>query len=86
LVSDLPGYYEKTPVTNNWHRVTVTLDNGVLWWTNAAGVRWVLTLNNGVLMTGADCPYGVREVQVEKLPGSYVVSGLRFLDELYQRM
>ena len=34
----LVGYYERTPVANNWHKVNITLENSQLRWKNAAGV------------------------------------------------
>ena len=37
------GYFERTPVENTWHNVTVFLDSeGRLWWENEAGAIWEL--------------------------------------------
>ena len=37
------GHFERTPVENTWHNVTVFLDSeGRLWWENEAGAIWEL--------------------------------------------
>ena len=37
------GHFERTPVENTWHNVTVYQDSdGRLWWENAAGAVWEL--------------------------------------------
>lgn len=37
------GHFERTPVQNTWHNVTVSQDSeGRLWWENEAGVVWEL--------------------------------------------
>merc|ERR1719187_2917408 len=55
------GEYElATGAFNDWHYVTISLDEeGGRWkWTNRAGVSWSLYLaGNNVLRVGDDCPY-----------------------------
>ena len=37
------GHFERTPVENTWHNVTVYQDSdGRLWWENEAGAVWEL--------------------------------------------
>ncbi|MBX2800747.1 MAG: hypothetical protein KTR31_23905 [Myxococcales bacterium] len=88
LVDDpsvLVGSFERQPVLNGYHEVTVTLDEGALTWSNAAGVSWSLQLQKGRLFTADDCPYGVHEVLVE-LGDDGQASALRFLAETYVRL
>lgn len=65
LLSDFVGTYRHDPVENNWHEVTVTLDQGQLTWRNAAGVSWSLNVQGTTMFTGADCPYGVMPLSIE---------------------
>lgn len=81
---DLAGYYERSPVQNDWHKVNVTFENNSLKWKNQAGVTWSLQLSNDVLRTGSDCPYGAQTITVEK-QGANTVTGIRFRGELYKR-
>ena len=65
---DLMGSYQRLPVENPWHEVQITRDaSGQLWWENAAQVTWKLFLENGVITTGEDCPYGVMTLGVALL-------------------
>ncbi|MCU0663075.1 MAG: hypothetical protein MUC50_12205 [Myxococcota bacterium] len=82
---DFVGYYERTPVLNNWHKVNITLVNNALRWKNADGVSWSLTFASGVLKAGSDCPYGAQTISVEKKAGTNTITGLRFNGELYLR-
>lgn len=83
-VEALVGSYQRRPVLNDWHDVTVSDDEGELFWRNAAGVRWPLELRDGGLYTGPECPYGVSEVVVES-DGEQVTT-LWFTGEAYQRL
>ena len=58
-VGDLVGSYERSPVENGYHQVTVENSASGLVWRNAAGLSWKLTpdLGAGKLHTGPDCPY-----------------------------
>ncbi len=61
-VEELVGHYQRRPVENDWHDVTLTHIPGKpdqLLWKNKAGVRWTLTLgeNGSPLRTDKSCPY-----------------------------
>ena len=60
-LTDLCGNYERTPIENDWHQVTVTLEGGKVRWSTKAGPSWVLDVaklaENGSLSSGSDCPY-----------------------------
>ena len=45
------GEYTRLPAENDWHVVTVSRDDVGLWWENAAGARWRLYFDAGVLET-----------------------------------
>ncbi|MDG1479311.1 MAG: hypothetical protein P8R54_06950 [Myxococcota bacterium] len=62
-IDALVGDYERQPVQNGWHEVTV-IDNDGLRWTNADGVSWSLEIRDGALWAGEDCPYGPSELAV----------------------
>ncbi|MFT7582563.1 MAG: hypothetical protein ACI9MR_004245 [Myxococcota bacterium] len=89
--ADLVGVYKRVPVENGWHEVTVFVDaEGQLWWKNLAA-QWTLFLAQGRLTTGADCPYGVLDVEVELLsdPEGAVYrfpDKLRFTGDSYERV
>ncbi|MCB9586143.1 MAG: hypothetical protein H6718_12140 [Polyangiaceae bacterium] len=88
--ADLVGEYERSPVENGWHSVTLVLENNALFWTNAGGARWSLTWMNGELRTQDDCPYGPQIVGVDlehdsEGTATLPVTGLRFGGELYSR-
>ncbi len=87
--ADLPlaafvGDYQRQPVQNDWHDVTVTEQGGGLRWTNAAGATWGLERRDGGLFTTDDCPYGVSEVLVEV--DADTVAALWFNGEGYERV
>jgi hypothetical protein len=87
---DLVGTYERQPVQNGWHQVTVVLENAQLRWRNAANSEWGLTFVDGVLQTQEDCPYGVSNLGIvlaQDADGNYLseVRGLLFNNELYER-
>jgi hypothetical protein len=56
---EIAGKYQCLPVENDWHSGEIKRIGGAYLWQNAAGRSWRLTLDkaNGVLRTGADCPY-----------------------------
>lgn len=78
------GAFERRPITNAWHRVTVSLQRGELLWSNEAGVSWDLEFRDGELWTRDDCPYGAQALGLDG-DGSQV-DGLIFQGELYQRI
>ncbi|MFT4624621.1 MAG: hypothetical protein ACI8PZ_003280 [Myxococcota bacterium] len=65
-LSVVAGDYERSPVENEWHEVTISVQGAsAATWTNAAGVAWSLAVRDGELWTGPDCPYGEQELVVE---------------------
>lgn len=62
---DLVGSYERRPVENDWHRVTIALEGNTLTWRNAAGAAWELTWADGVLRSVPDSPYGAQTIDIE---------------------
>jgi hypothetical protein len=89
--ADIVGVYKRLPVDNGWHEVTVYLDaEGQLWWQNLS-TQWTLSLDEGGLTTGADCPYGVGIVGVALLSDAQGVAysmpdALMFNNESYERV
>ncbi len=83
--ADFVGAYERRPVQNDYHAVTVTLEDGQLWWENRAGVRWTLFWEDEVLRAGDDCPYGAQALglQVSADGGAIEIDALVFLGEPY---
>lgn len=88
-VVTVPGFYQRNPVEDPWHRgrITVGANNNFVW-TNSAGVSWTLTPDfaNKMLRTGADNPYvndGIRDFTLES--NGTLVTGFRFNGELYTR-
>jgi hypothetical protein len=89
-LADFVGRYERRPVQNDWHRVEVLREGDALLWSNAAGVRWGLTFEEGVLRSVADSPYGQQELGVEPTIDAEGVAGppvrsLFFNGEAYVR-
>lgn len=81
----LVGSYEHSPVQNDWHRVRITRHAQGLRWTNEAGVSWSLTQRGDAVFTGPDCPYGEREVTVQR-DGGGAVQSVMFLGGTYFRV
>lgn len=82
----LTGEFERQPVENEYHQVTITIDEeGVLTWTNAAGVSWQLMVVDRELHTVPDSIYGERTVLVD-LDARKNVTALIFLGENYVRV
>jgi hypothetical protein len=81
----IEGTYQRTPVLNDWHLVTVTaVGPREARWTNQAGVSWSLSVREGALFSGEDCPYGEVRLDVE-LDGGGQVAALWFGGERYGR-
>ena len=83
-LSAVAGTYEREPVLNDWHVGTVTVAGAAATWTNQAGVSWSLAVQDGVLYSGPDCPYGEAPMDVE-LDGDGAVAALWFGAERYGR-
>ena len=81
--SQISGRYQRQPILNEWHDVTVSENAGAMLWSNAANVSWGLEIRDGGLWTEEDCPYGVSEVLVES--GGASVDALWFGNERYAR-
>ena len=62
----IAGYYQRNPVQNNWHVVTIVEEAEQILWTNNAGIRCPLVWHDGLLMAAASCPYGAIEIGVKK--------------------
>lgn len=87
-LDDFAGTYERRPVENDWHTVTVERMGSELLWKNAAGVEWSLSRDDHELVTGPECPYGVQRVTpllARDEDGEYLpeVRGLLFQHETY---
>lgn len=80
----IAGSYLHEPNQNPWHEVTVTVEGDSATWSNAAGVSWSLSLRDGALFAGPDCPYGESEIFVEG-DGNGGVAALWFLGGRYRR-
>ncbi|MEO1272765.1 MAG: hypothetical protein AAFX99_32150, partial [Myxococcota bacterium] len=82
--ADFAGSYQREPVANGWHDVTVTWDGTSLRWTNAAGASWGLTVRDDELWTDDDCPYGELPMVIEGDGGR--IRALLFSGEAYRRI
>jgi len=81
--SMLVGDYEREPVQNGWHEVSVTLTGEDLRWENADGVSWSLEVRDTELWAGPDCPYGEQQITVSFTDDT--VDALYFSGERYER-
>ena len=79
------GQYERKPVENKYHEVEIANNNNLLTWQNAAGVSWSLTIIDGELWTGADCPYGEQKLTV-LLDINQKVTSIYFSGESYKKI
>ncbi len=83
-LSAIAGHYQREPVQNDWHVVTVTVDGAEATWANQAGVSWSLTVRDGTLYSSPDGPYGESALDVE-LDDAGIVVALWFGGERYGR-
>lgn len=82
----LPGAYERTPVENGWHQVTIQRGkDGSLTWKNAAGKEWMLEGHNegSEIWTTKDCPYPEQQLIIAQ-DAAGKVTGLQFNNETYR--
>lgn len=89
--ADFVGRYERRPVQNEWHEVTIAWDGTTLSWANAAGVSWELVWDGTELSSVASSPYGRQILAVDGEVGSdgalvLPVRGLWFNGELHVRL
>ncbi|MCB9611357.1 MAG: hypothetical protein H6722_02775 [Sandaracinus sp.] len=80
----LEGAYERRPVENGYHEVTVRVAGGVATWRNAAGASWALVVEDGYLRAAPTSPYPDESVFLDR-EGEVVVA-LWFLGERYERL
>lgn len=88
---DVLGNFTRLPITNSWHPGVIESTGSDLQWRNEAGVSWALTpdFENGVLLTGPDCPYfnnasGNGKSFILVIENNQV-TGFTFQGELYSR-
>lgn len=82
----LPGAYERAPVENDWHRVTIERrKDGTLTWKNAAGKEWTLEPHNEgrEIWTTKDSPYPDQQLVIEQNAAGEI-TGLQFNNETYR--
>ena len=89
-LNDLVGTYFRLPIENEWHEVTVTLEDGVLSWRNGANRSWTLSTQERSLITAEDSPYGEQIVEPilatdERGQQQRRVEALKFRNERYVR-
>ena len=90
-VDAVVGNFTRLPVTNAWHPGVIEETDTGLQWINEAGVSWDLTpdLENGVLLTGPDCPYfnnvSGNGKSFKLVIENNQVTGFTFQGELYSR-
>ena len=83
-VAKLLGSYQRMPVENPWHEVTISLIGGNLKWNNAGGVIWGMEIIGTELWWAADSPYGAQKSFVEIDVNDNVIA-LRISGERYLR-
>jgi len=79
------GAYERQPIQNQWHEVEIVLINNLLHWQNNAGTNWTLSIIDGELWTGADCPYGKQKLPV-LLDSNQEIKSIYFKGEPYLKI
>jgi hypothetical protein len=84
--SILVGQYQRKPIQSQWHEVEIVINNGVLSWQNAAGVRWSLSIIDGVLWTEADSPYGAQRLSVISSGTNVEIKSIYFNSESYEKI
>jgi hypothetical protein len=90
--SELPigafvGRYERSPYENGYHGVELSEEAGDLRWTNDAGVTWLLSWSEGLLLSAAEGPYGEQLLGIDAVegPDGAIVEALWFNGEPYVR-
>ena len=78
------GSYERRPVENGYHEVTIERRGDAVIWQNAAEVSWSLLEREDMLFTGPDCPYGEVEIGIQGTDER--VDRLLFNSERYHRL
>lgn len=76
----LLGSYERRPVTNTYHEVEIVMIGDSYYWTNAAGLQWLLYEEDGKLRINSS--YGNLEIII-KLSDSGAIEALYFNGEPY---
>lgn len=79
----LLGTYQRKPVQNAWHNVTISLNGGNLRWNNSAPLSWGLEIIGTELWSLPEGPYGAQRLRVQLDANDDVVSinigGERFI-------
>ena len=81
----LLGKYQRQPIENGYHDVEIIYENGSLIWKNAADISWQLSIRDGKLWTGSDCPYGEQVLGVF-LDDQNEILALIFQNETYTKV
>jgi hypothetical protein len=84
-LTKLVGSYQRLPVTNPWHEVTISLTGGNLRWSNAATASWGLEVNGSELWSVTGGPYQATKLRVQINEDDDVVS-ISFAGDSYQRV
>ncbi len=63
-VDAILGRYERRPVENEYHEVTVERRDDSLVWQTAGSAFWSLQVTDGRLYSGPDCPYGENPIAI----------------------
>lgn len=84
------GSYERRPVENEWHQVSIALEGDGLRWSNGAGVSWALAWD-GRELSAPYSPYGRQILAAEGEVGRdgaivLPIEGVWFNGELYTRV
>jgi TonB family protein len=100
LQPHLLGEYQRKPVENDWHIISITGGTPNYTWTNKANVKWTLRrdpVRIGILVSGDDSPFRLRpdaqkvEVQFtqrQSVDGPQItgVTSVRFYGEMYEKV
>jgi hypothetical protein len=65
----LLGNYERLPIENGYHVVTIERRGDEFVWQTDAGASWSLLEREGALFSGPDCPYGEVEISIQGAEG-----------------
>jgi len=77
------GFYERTPVENEWHQVEICLVDNELMWKNEAGKTWKLDFDGKKMAKSDDDEYESQKMDFERKDGK--INAVTFQDEHYYR-
>ena len=81
-VDAILGRYERRPIENDYHEVTIERRGDDLIWQTAGPAFWTLQVIDGRLFSGPDCPYGENPVGIVGTDGR--VDRLMFFDTFHR--